>query len=156
MGLDMYVTAERYLWDVGDDKHRDRETSDTIGKLFPEIAGYRVNKVEAEVMYWRKANAIHKWFVDNCQDGVDECQKTYLEHSKLCDLRDICKAVLEDRSQAATLLPVQSGFFFGGTEYDEYYFDEVERTLGWLSGLLVKHALDEKFKEWHFYYQSSW
>ena len=26
-----------------------------------------------EVGYWRKANQIHKWFVDNVQDGVDDC-----------------------------------------------------------------------------------
>ena len=29
---------------------------------------------EVCVAYWRKANAIHSWFVENCQDGVDECQ----------------------------------------------------------------------------------
>ena len=27
-----------------------------------------------EVAYWRKFNALHNWFVQNCQDGVDECQ----------------------------------------------------------------------------------
>jgi hypothetical protein len=107
-------------------------------------------------MYWRKANAIHKWFVDNVQDGVDECQETWIEPQKLYELRDVCKAVLADRSQAATLLPSQSGFFFGGTDYDEYYFDDVEATLKWLNGLLVKDTFDEKFKKWDFYYQASW
>ena len=24
-----------------------------------------------QIASWRKANAIHKWFVDNVQDGVD-------------------------------------------------------------------------------------
>lgn len=154
MGLDMYVTAKRYLWDFGD--HNDKAIAESIGKQFPEITGYRVKQVEAEVMYWRKANAIHRWFVDNVQDGVDECQESYLDPKKLYELRDTCKAVLEDRSQAATLLPSKSGFFFGGTEYDEGYFDDVERTLKWLNGLLVKDAFDEKFKNWDFYYQASW
>lgn len=154
MGLDMYVTAKRYLWDFGDNS--DKQIASDIGKLFPEIAGYRVKQIEAEVMYWRKANAIHKWFVDNIQDGVDECQESYLDPKKLYELRDICKTVLEDHSQAAALLPSQSGFFFGGTEYDEGYFDDVERTLKWLNGLLVKDAFDEKFKNWDFYYQASW
>ena len=26
-----------------------------------------------QIASWRKANAIHKWFVDNVQDGVDDC-----------------------------------------------------------------------------------
>ena len=154
MGLDMYVTAKRYLWDFGE--NNDNDAAESIGKLFPEITGYRVKQIEAEVMYWRKANAIHKWFVDNVQDGVDECQETWIDPQKLYELRDVCKAVLADRDQAATLLPAQSGFFFGGTDYDEYYFDDVESTLKWLNGLLVKDTFDEKFKKWDFYYRASW
>lgn len=154
MGLDMYVTAKRYLWDFGDSG--DKQIAASIGNLFPEMAGYRVKQVEVEVMYWRKANAIHKWFVDQCQDGVDECQETYLDSKKLYELHDICRAVLADRSQAATLLPAQSGFFFGGTEYDEGYFDDVERTLKWLDRLIIKDAFADQFKDWNFYYQSSW
>ena len=154
MGLDMYVTAKRYLWDFGDND--DKQIAESIGNLFPEIAGYRVKQVEVQAMYWRKANQIHKWFVDHCQDGVDECQETYIDPQKLYELREVCKAVLADHSQAATLLPAQSGFFFGDTEYDEGYFADVERTVEWLDGLLFKDAFAEKFKDWDFYYQSSW
>lgn len=154
MGLDSYVTAKRHLWDFGETN--DFDAAESIGKLFPEITGYRVKQVEVEAMYWRKANAIHKWFVDNVQEGVDECQESWIDSQKLYELRDVCEAVLADRDQAATLLPAQSGFFFGGTDYDEYYFDDVERTLKWLNGLLVKDTFDEKFKKWDFYYQASW
>lgn len=154
MGLDSYVTAKRYLWDFGD--NNDKAIAEAVGKQFPEIAGYRVKQVEAEVMYWRKANAIHRWFVDNVQDGVDECQESYIDSKKLSELRDVCRTVLEDRSRGAELLPVQSGFFFGGTEYNEWYFEYVERTLKWLDGLLFKDTFDEKFKNWEFYYQASW
>ena len=154
MGLDMYVTAKRYLWDFGE--NNDNDAAESIGKLFPEITGYRVKQIEAGVMYWRKANAIHKWFVDNIQEGVDECQESWIDPQKLYEMRDVCKAVLADRDQAATLLPAQSGFFFGGTDYDEYYFDDVESTLKWLNGLLVKDTFDEKFKKWDFYYRASW
>lgn len=154
MGLDSFVTAKRYLWDVvGCD---DNKIAETVSQHFPEMAGYRIQKVETEVMYWRKANAIHRWFVDNVQDGVDECQESYIEPEKLYELRDICCAVLEDRSQAAVLLPVQNGFFFGNTAYDGYYYKNIERTLKWLNGLLFKDAFDEKFKNWKFYYRASW
>ena len=154
MGLDMYVTAKRYLWDFGE--NNDKDAIESVGKLFPEITGYCVKQIEAEVMYWRKANAIHKWFVDNVQEGVDECQESCIDSQKLYELRGVCEAVLADRDQAATLLPAQSGFFFGGTDYDECYFDDVDSTLKWLNGLLVKDAFDEKFKKWNFYYRASW
>ena len=154
MGLDMYVTAKRYLWSFGE--NNDNDIANAIGKLFPEMTGYRPKQVEMDVMYWRKANAIHRWFVDNVQDGVDECQETYLTVDNLRELRDVCEKVLADRSQASTLLPSQSGFFFGGTEYDEGYFDDVERTLNWLNDLLVKNVLSDDHQQWDFYYQASW
>lgn len=31
-----------------------------------------------EHMYWRKANAIHKFFIDTCADGIDE----WVDHSR--------------------------------------------------------------------------
>jgi len=152
MGLDMFFTGKRYLWDFGD---ADQDRIAGVARLFPEAAGARINEVSAEFMYWRKANAIHRWFVDTVQEGVDECQESSVSIEDLHDLRDICKQVSEDHSLAEKLLPVQSGFFFGSTAYDEYYFDDVERTLRWLNGFLTKEALDA-LKGWDFYYRASW
>lgn len=45
------------------------------------------------------------------------------------DLVNICKQVLKEKSKAKTLLPNIEGFFFGSTEYDEMYFDNVELVL---------------------------
>ena len=103
MGLDMYLTAERYLWDFGD--NNDKEVANAIGKLFPEIGDKRVKQVEVEIAYWRKANAIHEWFVKNVQDGVDECQKSYVSHENLQNLLNVCKSVLANPDQVETLLP---------------------------------------------------
>lgn len=153
MGLDMYFTAKRYLWDFGDSN--DKSIASAIAKQFPEIGDKRVKQVEVEWMYWRKANAIHKWFVDTLQDGVDECQETYVDPKDLYSLRDICRQVLADNSLAETMLPAQSGFFFGVTDYDEWYFKDVEDTLKFLDELLDKFEKGY-LKGWDFYYQSSW
>src|SRR6056297_2100501 len=110
MGLDMFFTGKRYLWDYGDG---DQDKIAEVARLFPEAAGARINEVSAEFMYWRKFNALHRWFVDTVQEGVDECQESFVDIATLHDLRDICKLISEDRSKAAKLLPVQSGFFFG-------------------------------------------
>ncbi len=40
-------------------------------------------------------------------------------------LLEVCKQVAADPSKAEELLPTQSGFFFGGTEYDEYYMNSI-------------------------------
>ena len=151
IGLDMYFYAKRYLWN----DNSDNEKIAAITQLFPEIRGAKINEVKAELKYWRKANAIHRWFVDNVQEGKDECQESYVPVEKLHELRDVCAAVMANTDQAATLLPASSGFFFGSTDYDEWYFKDVEETLNWLNDLLLKDAVDI-MKDWDFYYRSSW
>jgi len=150
IGLDMYFYAKRYLYG-----YNDNEKIAAITQLFPEIRGAKINEVKAELKYWRKANAIHRWFVDNVQEGKDECQESYVPVEKLHELRDVCAAVMANTDQAATLLPASSGFFFGSTDYDEWYFKDVEETLNWLNDLLLKDAVDI-MKDWDFYYRSSW
>lgn len=44
---------------------------------------------------WRKANAIHKWFVDNVQGGNDDCGMYEVSVDDLVKLHDACKEVLE-------------------------------------------------------------
>jgi len=153
MGLDMNLTADRYLFQFGGVDDKDK--IEKINSMFPELPeGSQVKEVTAEIIYWRKANAIHKWFVDNVQEGVDECQKSYVSQKNLQKLLETCKAVLANPSQAETLLPSQNGFFFGGTEYDEWYIKDLERTVEVLENIVPKMETD--FREWMFYYQSSW
>ena len=48
-----------------------------------------------EVAYWRKANAIHKWFVDNVQKGKDDCKEYRVTRRNLLDLCDLVSDVLD-------------------------------------------------------------
>lgn len=98
--------------------------------------------------YWRKANHIHKWFVDNVQEGRDECQESYVSRGTLEELIQLCKKVL--RNKTVDLLPTSSGFFFGSTEYDEYYYKDIEETVD-----MITKALKD-FPTASFYYQASW
>lgn len=107
--------------------------------------------VKATVMYWRKANEIHQWFVENVQGGVDECQESYVEREQLQELIGLCREVLADHDKAPKLLPTQEGFFFGGTEYDEWYFQDLEETVAGLEA-----ALENAGKDSYFIYQASW
>jgi hypothetical protein len=116
-------------------------------------------KTSFEVGYWRKANQIHNWIIENCADGLDECQQIEVGVDDLANLRDLCKTVLEDHSKASELLPTRSGFFFGSLEYDEYYFKDLEDTIEIIEPVL---AFMEKTKDENGYYnydiiyQASW
>jgi hypothetical protein len=127
-----------------------------VSKLFPEIAGALITQVQIELKYWRKFNALHLWLVKNVQNGDDECQDSLVSEEHLVELRRVCRAVLADNQSAATLLPTGSGFFFGSTEYDSYYFNNVQGTLDVVDRLLTGDALNPAMENWDIHYHASW
>jgi hypothetical protein len=96
---------------------------------------------------------IHLWLVEHVQDGEDNCAPYDVAHEDLHALAALCRKALANRKKAAKILPTTAGFFFGTTEYDEYYFQELERTADELEALLL--ACPEG-SGWGFEYQSSW
>ena len=155
MGLDMYLYARRYISNWGNEK----ELSEELNKVTESIRkGYNVQYITIEAMYWRKCNAIHAWFVKNVQNGIDDCGSYSVDDEKLRELLDTVNKVLEDHSKAEELLPSQSGFFFGSTEYGSWYFDDLERTKKELTELFEKFSDGEGNFDynWNFEYQSSW
>ena len=156
MGLDMSLTAERFMSQyMTDDPDGEAARIERISKEFDELGAddFKICTVVAEVGYWRKANAIHDWFVRNVQDGVDECQKSYVSDEQLQKLLDDVNTVLENPDRAMELLPPKAGFFFGDVAVDEYYFNHLRDTKKILEAVLVEGRFDHM---WDFYYQSSW
>lgn len=155
MGLDMYLHSKRYIskyFNKGDE-----ELAGTIQKLFPELADMTssisespVKEVRIEAGYWRKANQVHKWFVDNIQKGVDDCDSYSVQREQLEELKKLCQQVLDFRHLATDKLPPANGFFFGSDKTDEYYFQDLEHTIKIIDRCL---ALPES---WEFEYHSSW
>jgi len=142
MGLDMYLNAKRFFW------HTD-ELGSKIAELMPELKGKRVQEVIVNAIYWRKSNQIHAWFVENVQEGVDDCGHYYVSREKLEELRQLILEVLAN--QDASKLPPQAGFFFGSTTADEWYWDDLRRTEVELS-----QVLEDLPTSWDFEYHSSW
>jgi len=149
MGLDMYLNAKRYLFKVC---LEDKAIAEAIGELKLNHNGMRVKEICCEAMYWRKANAIHNWFVKNIQEGSDDCREYYVDRSQLESLLDVCKEVLSNPSRSEELLPPRAGFFFGSDKIDSWYWDDIKETIGGLERLLA----DSVSPEWEFYYASSW
>ena len=51
--------------------------------------------IMTEAGYWRKANQIHNWFVENIQDGEDDCSyHREVTKEDLEELMDICHEVI--------------------------------------------------------------
>jgi hypothetical protein len=121
------------------------------GTKFLDSDDLQFAEVKLQLAYWRKANQIHKYFVDRCGNGKDECQDIYVSQDALVELLWRCETVLKDRSRAGELLPPQSGFFFGSTELDEYYYDDLENTI-----VMLQRILKNAREDWEFEYKASW
>lgn len=115
--------------------------------------------VSVHAMYWRKANAIHAWFVTNCQDGVDECQESDdVSAEQLAHLAHLCTEALGaynagDLQRAGEIMAPQGGFFFGSTDIDEWWAQDLTDTVTGVE-LAVRRAIAVGGVT--FNYQSSW
>lgn len=145
MGLDMYLSAKRYMW------YNETELKDQVGDPLALPEGIQVEGVTVKAAYWRKANQIHLWFVNNVQEGKDDCGAYYVSRNQLLELIGLCKQIQADEKRAEELLPSRSGFFFGSTEYDEYYMHDINSTV-----IQLERALTLDEMQWTFEYQSSW
>lgn len=190
MGLDMYLEkCDRKAWGYKDfDFEKVKEEQP---ELYEEIKPFltvrgkycRWESIFTEVGYWRKANAIHKWFVDNIQNGIDDCGYYEVTKEQLEELLDICSTIkAETRVEkgyvkngetfangmwcpivqegetivnpdvAENLLPTQSGCFFGSTDYDQWYMQDIENTIE----ILTKTLRETDFNKCMVVYSSSW
>lgn len=178
----MYLYKRSYVknWEHTPKERRHSITVKRAGKKVASIDPKKIAYIIEDAGYWRKANHIHKWFVDNVQDGNDDCKEYYVSSEKLKELLDTCQQVLkasklvkgkvyagtkwegekeirmeedgmviEDSTVANDLLPTEDGFFFGGTDYDEWYLKDVEDTVKILEDALAN-------EEAEYYYSSSW
>jgi len=145
MGLDMYLYAKQYFWSG----KKESETKQ-VNKLFPEMKGMKLKTISFEAGYWRKANAIHLWFVENCQNGKDDCGNYEVSGDELEELKNLCETVLKEKGRAEDLLPTKEGFFYGGVKYNEWYFDNLKLTIKFIDKCLKLN------KDWYFEYHSSW
>ena len=150
MGLDMYLTKKTYVKNWNHMSDDEKHNVSVEGKSAKEIKPERITHIEEEVGYWRKANQIHNWFVQNVQNGNDDCGSHYVSVELLEQLLAVCKKVEEDNELASILLPTQLGFFFGNTDYDEWYLQTIDQTIEILQKLDLENTTDE------FYYQASW
>ena len=182
MGLDMYLTKtkrvkefstedyakvnnalpwepEEYNWDKGlaelcpDLKSKGVEQLNDAVYIKGEKSSFQYITLKKEIGYWRKANQIHNWFVNECQDGVDECQLTEVHKEDLEELLEKCYSVAHKKANPEETLPTVGGFFFGNTDMDcPYYMEDIKSTIAILEKAIATTDWDKEIV----FYQSSW
>ena len=137
---------------------------------------------DKEDIYWRKANAIHKFLCDNGEE-IEEQVIYKISKENLQELLNKCNEVLEkaivkdgqiqngsqykdgewepimqddkyieNEEEIKDILPTQDGFFFGSINYDEYYLQDIEYTKKEVGFFLETMNFDK----YDCYYLASW
>jgi hypothetical protein len=166
MGLDMYLNVSERI-----SSHDYERTNGIVNytespryNTVVEAVGMKVKDniaasvlVQYTAIYWRKANQIHNWFVNTLGGGVDECQVIPVSRENLVALHNRCGALLDTKSTelAMELLEPASGFFFGSTAIDEWYWQDIEETHKQLTELLDEITEDNQYN-YRIEYQASW
>ena len=96
MGLDMYLTGEKFL--MPDFQNRSIDLQED---------GFRLRSKTVELAYWRKHPDLHGYIVQTFAGGKDECQIICLEPD---DIRTVIAAI------KARTLPYTTGPFFGSSD----------------------------------------
>ncbi len=165
MGLDMYLSARKHFEKIN---WQTLQANDELSYNSPEAVYPKFNdlmaltqltnvatdiygaEVTVTCAYWRKANQIHAWFVKNVQHDVDNCGDYYVSQDKLIELLALCKHALATKDPS--LFPPQAGFFFGGTDIDEWYWRVLTDTISQLERIFALPEIDKL----SFFYSSSW
>lgn len=171
MGLDMYLNKKIYI------TSKDNITLNINGVEIKQ----EIDIITLNIMYWRKSNSVHNWFVENIQGGTDDCGEYYVSIEKLEKLLEDCEEDVkylksltidikwltndngtqfyikgfENLDENELNLRTVSGFFFGPTGYDENYLRDLERTIIELKKILDNEKSNPEISS-SIYYQASW
>lgn len=83
----MYFTKKIYIWG------KDREGLKITG--IKGVNSRKVKEVSEDAGYWRKANCIHSWFVENVQSGEDDCKEYNVSEEQMKELLATVNKVLD-------------------------------------------------------------
>lgn len=149
----MYLSARKFLAPEYFSPKEFEKVRMALGLEINKMPDMPSITVEVSVAYWRKSNQIHKWFVDNVQNGKDDCGDYPVNRGTLKKLQELCVQVLKDKDMAKVSLPTQEGFFFGNTNYDEFYYGDIEDTINQIQNVLENYREEDN---WSLSYHSSW
>jgi hypothetical protein len=149
MGLDMYL-LKKFRVKPEDIKYTGKRE---------DIKEEKIVEITEELIYWRKSNAIHNWFITHSNEPLGNCGQILVSRrgiAKLLGVVSYLLKLLEDDKEGflfknQELLPTLIGFFFGITSYGESYIADLEYTKEHL-----QYVLEENKNTSVFYYSADW
>lgn len=158
MGLDMYLTKRTFIGNTYRNqkieiKFKNNHSEQIIEPFklnLDNLKSDRISTIIEDVFIWRNANQIHKWFIDNCQDGIDTNQETFISSDQLKQLLDVINLVLKNKKMASELLPYYPNKLYGRKFFNEEYFETLIKT----KNMLVMEISESDSGS--YYYRSSW
>lgn len=118
-------------------------------EMMSQNSGYRIE--------WRKANQIFNWLQNRMKEKIEDeyfefenCEYYDFDRQDIIDLKNICEKVnkIKTNDYSEQNLPTCCGFFFGSTDYDEWYYKELEWTAIELQNMLNTSDKNEIYTFW--------
>lgn len=94
-----------------------------------------------ETAYFRKVNCLYGYFEDEMEDE----RLSFVDKYDVVDIINRAESIIQKAQEkpndwqefAEDTLPTRGGFFFGSTEYDEWYLEGLEQIIDQLSSVLA-------------------
>jgi hypothetical protein len=118
MGLDMYLSKKTYVkqWSFKKPEDQFKVSVKKGGVTYSNIKPKRVSYITEELMYWRKANQIHGWFINNTEEIVAGI-RYYVTKTDLEVLLETCKKVVEILNKTPKVTKQVVGGWKDGEEF---------------------------------------
>jgi len=151
MGLDMYLIRHKKINEpkpemtIEEPTREDQDNFQLALEIWKDKAEW-----DSDYAYWRKFNALHNYFCLKAGRDIN-CESFELSAEIIVDVLEKLKEVDKDHSKANILLPSCEGFFFGGVEYDEWYFKDISDSIK-----TFERALEDMKEGYVFEYDAWW
>lgn len=128
--------------------------------IFAKLKTSNKKESDIEVAYFRKFNALQNYFEENFDQ--ENCEDTNLTYDIVVDLIDRLERVVKAKEVGNTdtaeeLFPTTSGFFYGDTSYNEYYFEKVKEALRLFRQIEKEYFDDEELNsDYESLYYTCW
>jgi len=127
-------------------REEEKKALDELEKEEKKIGDY--NDMLEEVAYFRKYNHLVEWVDENVQE-VENGDYIKITREQLQQLLEDAKKALQaykegDLDKVDEIMPTTSGFFFGDTEYNDYYKRKLEDTIEQIQNVLNNYS-DKEF-----------
>lgn len=129
-----------FMWDWEWQRVNEANTLDEVMRIvraiYPdgeedhwELLDYESEQVRRDRFYFRKVNCIYGYCTDN--ELIEDGEVAMLDHEHMLDILKRAKEILsqpteeEKLAKGKKLLPTQVGFFFGNTDYNKWYLEDI-------------------------------